>query len=121
MFSTDQEVGFAVTPLADCPHCASVSLLPNVVLDPFAQCETCHNVGENMQCLTCFAVMCGRHVQSHMLQHHDATKHPLVIGFADLSIWCYPCESYIDSKNTHLSLTHRLLYNAKFNSEENAT
>lgn len=111
---------FAVTPLDDCPHTKQVAFRDGIVLDPAAPCGTCSNVGENMQCLVCFAVFCGRHVKKHMLQHHDETGHPLVVGFADLSIWCYDCNAYISPSNRRLSLIYRLLHNAKFHCEPGA-
>jgi NAD-dependent histone deacetylase SIR2 len=108
---------FAVTPIKHCVHCESVCFRPETVLDLNAPCELCSNVGENMQCLTCFRVLCGRHVQGHMLEHHDSTGHPLVVGFADLSFWCYPCEAYVEPANKHLRLLYHLLHQSKF--EEN--
>lgn len=108
---------FAVTPLRHCGHCEQVSFKDGVVLDPNAACVECGNAGENMQCLTCFEVHCGRHVNQHMLSHHEKTEHPMVVGFADLSFWCYPCEAYIDPSNKHLALIYRLLHNAKFGFE----
>ena len=105
---------FAVTPIKHCEHCESICFQPNATLDPHAACEQCGNVGENMQCLTCFRTLCGRHVSGHMVAHHEATSHPMVVGFADLSFWCYPCEAYIDPSNKHLRLMYHLLHQAKF-------
>jgi len=33
-----------------------------------------------------------------MSEHYQKEKHPLVISFADLSIWCYECDSYIENR-----------------------
>lgn len=30
-----------------------------------------------------------------MAAHHESTKHPITLSFADLSFWCYDCDSYI--------------------------
>lgn len=30
--------------------------------------------------------------------HGVVSSHPLVLSFSDLSVWCYPCEAYIDNK-----------------------
>jgi histone deacetylase 6 len=107
--------GFAVQPKRHCEHCDLLAgLLPNITLDLNAPCGQCGNVGENMQCLSCFSVYCGRHVKGHMLEHHEQTNHPMVVGFADLSFWCYPCESYLSSANPKLRWVHGLLYEIKF-------
>ncbi len=110
----DERKGFAVAPKPHCEHCELVRVAAGVVLDINAPCTECGNVGENMQCLTCFVVMCGRHVQGHMVQHHEASGHPMVVGFADLSFWCYLCESYLASGNPHLRQLHGILQEIKF-------
>lgn len=105
---------FSVTPLKHCPHCCEVFLKPDVVIDVQQPCKDCGNVGENMLCLSCFSVFCGRHVHGHMINHNNATHHPIVAGFADLSFWCYPCEAYIDESNPRLRLLYSLLSRSKF-------
>ena len=45
-----------------------------------------------------FKVYCSRYVEGHALDHTEATKHPLALSFADFSVWCYPCNSYIDNE-----------------------
>lgn len=124
------EVGFSVVPLSGCAHCAEIpplkddvpsstcnGLAPVFEFDPNAPCQECGAVGENMQCLICREVHCGRHVKKHMLAHHEATKHPLVVGFADLSFWCYACDSYIKETNPHLQPIYDQLCLAKFGGE----
>lgn len=110
---------YAIEPLSNCPHCPGVKYVRDV--DPSRDtvsvnepCKECGNVGENMVCLTCYEVHCGRHVKQHMLSHHEATQHPLVVGFADLSCWCYPCEDYIDTGNPFLRPVYNMLYKEKF-------
>lgn len=41
--------------------------------------------------------------------HHLQTQHPLALSFSDLSVWCYPCEAYIDNHRlfVYKSLAHR--------------
>ena len=33
-----------------------------------------------------------------MLKHNEENQHPIALSFADLSIWCYECDSYIVGK-----------------------
>lgn len=44
-----------------------------------------------------------------MLFHNLDSNHPLALSFSDLSVWCYPCESYIDNRQLHVykNLAHR--------------
>eukprot|EP00667_Euglena_gracilis_P011816 EG_transcript_12085 len=60
----------AVSPLPDCPHTRPGVRPDGMAIDLEAPCAACGNVGENMQCLACHVVRCGRHVAGHMLQHH---------------------------------------------------
>jgi hypothetical protein len=112
--TTDMTGWFAVDPLPQCPHCPQVRLVEGATLDFKAPCAECQHVGENMICLTCFEVHCGRHVQGHMMQHHSATAHPIVCGMVDLSFWCYACNAYIHERNAHLRPLYELLCLAKF-------
>uniref|UniRef100_A0A914L3Z4 UBP-type domain-containing protein n=1 Tax=Meloidogyne incognita TaxID=6306 RepID=A0A914L3Z4_MELIC len=91
---------FAVTPLKTCPHLGQIadSKLPSDGLNTKAACNKCSNTGENWVCLKCFEVYCSRYVEGHALAHTEETKHPLALSFADFSVWCYPCNSYIDNK-----------------------
>lgn len=41
---------------------------------------------------------CHRYVKGHMKQHYSETNHCIAISFADLSLWCFECESYIDHR-----------------------
>ncbi|VDP61521.1 unnamed protein product [Schistosoma mattheei] len=81
---------FAVTPLSWCPHLTSVQNNPNWKPD----------------------VYCGRYANSHMIEHFTITKHSIVLSYADLSTWCYECESYVH--NEVLFNMKRAVYQAKF-------
>jgi NAD-dependent SIR2 family protein deacetylase len=63
-------------------------------------------LGENWLCLECGAVGCSRYVNGHGLSHWKASRkredaspegHCLAASLADLSVWCYECESYVQS------------------------
>uniref|UniRef100_A0A8C0HBK4 Histone deacetylase 6 n=1 Tax=Chelonoidis abingdonii TaxID=106734 RepID=A0A8C0HBK4_CHEAB len=86
---------YAVTPLPWCPHVDSLQPLPAAGLDALAPCEECGSQGENWVCLACYRVLCGRYVNQHMLAHGSISGHPLVLSYADLSVWCYTCQSYV--------------------------
>eukprot|EP00850_Spirogloea_muscicola_P005208 SM000023S07664 [mRNA] locus=s23:767926:768473:+ [translate_table: standard] len=58
----------------------------------------CSDGAENWVCLTCCRVLCGRFVNGHMRQHASESGHPLALGFRDLSVWCFACDSYIDAQ-----------------------
>lgn len=80
--------------------------------------------GENWICLDCGVVRCSRYVNGHALEHYKYTSstvactpcdlekktssnnmkgeaeistegHCLAVSLADLSVWCYECESYV--------------------------
>ena len=42
-------------------------------------------------------VFCGRYVNQHMVVHKDSAGHMMALSLADLSVWCYLCDSYIDN------------------------
>ena len=56
-------------------------------------CMECNNVGENWLCLSCGEVHCSRYVNEHMVHHNAQTGHPITISYADISVWCYSCDS----------------------------
>lgn len=66
-------------------------------IDTKAPCSECGSTQENWLCLHCEKVFCGRYINEHMMLHSMDKDHPLVLSFSDLSVWCYPCESYIDN------------------------
>ncbi|TTP91410.1 Histone deacetylase 6 [Bagarius yarrelli] len=89
---------YVVDPLAWCPHLESVCPVPAGGIDVFRPCEECGAETENWICLCCYKVLCGRFVNEHMVAHGLMTSHPLVLSFADLSVWCYCCESYVHNQ-----------------------
>lgn len=47
--------------------------------------------------MLCYRVYCSRYIQEHMSFHHIESDHALALSFADLSVWCFKCENYIDN------------------------
>nr|XP_048317319.1 histone deacetylase 6 isoform X3 [Myodes glareolus] len=90
-----QDVFYAVTPLSWCPHLVAVCPIPAEGLDTAQPCKTCGTLQENWVCLTCYQVYCSRYVHAHMVHHHEASEHPLVLSCVDLSTWCYVCQAYV--------------------------
>ncbi|XP_055453462.1 histone deacetylase 6 isoform X1 [Psammomys obesus] len=90
-----QDVFYAVTPLSWCPHLMAVCPIPAEGLDMAQPCKTCGTRQENWVCLTCYQVYCSRYVNGHMVCHHEASEHPLVLSCVDLSTWCYLCQAYV--------------------------
>lgn len=90
-----QDVFYAVTPLSWCPHLMAVCPIPAAGLDVSQPCKTCGSFQENWVCLTCYQVYCSRYVNAHMVCHHEASEHPLVLSCVDLSTWCYLCQAYV--------------------------
>ncbi|XP_058974555.1 histone deacetylase 6-like isoform X2 [Musca domestica] len=94
---------FAVVPLKHCPHLSQ--LHPEDApksINTNQPCNECSSVAENWMCLSCHKVLCGRYVMEHMMFHNIETSHPMALSFSDLSVWCYPCESYIDNRQLHV-------------------
>ncbi|KAI8500356.1 Histone deacetylase 6 [Branchiostoma belcheri] len=89
---------FAVVPLSWCPHLETIATLPSDGLDASAPCVTCGDPSENWVCLHCYQVHCGRFVKEHMVQHGETTGHSMVLSYADLSVWCYPCDFYVHNE-----------------------
>ncbi|XP_014256161.1 histone deacetylase 6 isoform X1 [Cimex lectularius] len=95
---------YAIVPLKTCPHLPQINDIPDQGLDHTAPCISCRDTNENWVCLTCYTVQCGRYINEHMLYHNLNSEHPLALSYSDLSVWCYPCQAYIDNQ---------LLYQAK--------
>ncbi|XP_071809445.1 histone deacetylase 6-like isoform X3 [Asterias amurensis] len=90
----------AVVPLTWCPHLDS-HVLPNPPSMPISSsdpCLECQDTSENWVCLHCYKVLCGRYVNEHMLFHSIDTSHLMVLSYADLSVWCYGCDSYVHNE-----------------------
>ncbi|XP_055298370.1 histone deacetylase 6 isoform X3 [Sitodiplosis mosellana] len=101
---------FAVVPLSDCPHLATLD--PDSAPEAFdtkSSCQNCDTVIENWVCLLCFKTCCSRYIQEHMLFHHIETEHALALSYSDLSVWCFKCENYIDNPilYKYKNLAHR--------------
>ncbi len=100
MQHADDDMGFSVAPKTDCPHV----LLPQhyarkmEAIDVKAKCAKCSHTKENWYCLACSQVFCGRYVNGHMAEHFKESGHGVALSFADLSFWCYFCDSYIINK-----------------------
>ena len=62
-------------------------------------------------------VYCGRYRSEHMVMHSFETGHKMVLSYADLSVWCYACDSYV---HCGVSITVNILplciLNCKYNS-----
>ena len=82
------------------------------------KCAECDNCEENWLCLKCHTVHCGRFASSHARKHAASSTHHIACGLADLSFWCYQCDSYLH----HLSIKpvyemYRTLHVLKFGEE----
>ncbi|XP_037919448.1 histone deacetylase 6 isoform X1 [Hermetia illucens] len=93
---------YAVVPLKNCPHLSRLNPdeTPQRIVTS-SPCSGCQSSIENWICLHCFQTYCGRYIGEHMLYHHLESDHPLTLSFSDLSVWCYPCEAYIDNPILH--------------------
>uniref|UniRef100_A0A8C1RMS7 Protein deacetylase HDAC6 n=1 Tax=Cyprinus carpio TaxID=7962 RepID=A0A8C1RMS7_CYPCA len=97
----DSDTMYVVDTLPWCPHLESVRPVPAGGIDVFLPCEECGGDTENWICLFCYKVLCGRYVKQHMVTHGQESGHPMVLSFADHSVWCYACESYVHNKVLH--------------------
>lgn len=113
--STTFYTAVAVVPLTYCEH---LELIRNQshnpeLFDAYESCLKCADSSENWICLTCNQIFCSRFVNGHMAEHYEETKHPMVLSFSDISVWCYECDSYVH--NPILSDVKLYAYNSKFN------
>ncbi|XP_052280508.1 histone deacetylase 6-like isoform X1 [Dreissena polymorpha] len=106
---------YAVEPLRYCDHLKEVSPLPECGLNVDDPCTECNATGENWVCLVCFKVFCSRYVNSDMVKHGKSADHPVVLSYADLSVWCYKCDNYLD--NEILRPAKNAAHNSKFGVE----
>jgi hypothetical protein len=88
--------------LSRCIHVATVRVPKDLeaLLGPQATtavCATCgYGAGGDVWlCLQCHEVHCGRELNQHSVAHYTATGHCIAISLADLSLWCYGCDSYL--------------------------
>jgi len=89
---------YLVDPLEWCPHVDSVQPVPNGTLKTDESCQVCRSVNENWICLICYSALCSRYVREHMVIHSHETGHQLALSCQDLSIWCFSCNNYVDSR-----------------------
>ncbi|KAM4818742.1 protein deacetylase HDAC6 isoform 2-T3 [Thomomys bottae] len=92
---SDEDLFYAVTPMPWCPHLGAVCPIPAAGLDVSQPCNTCGTFEENWVCLSCYKVYCSRYINGHMVNHYEASQHPLVLSCVDLSSWCYHCQAYV--------------------------
>lgn len=86
----------AVAPFLHCPHVDLIQPVPAIGLDTTQECVLCGAVGENWVCLCCYEVHCSRYQNGHMVEHNRWSKHPIALSYADMSAWCYSCDTYVD-------------------------
>eukprot|EP01027_Heterolobosea_sp_BB2_P006779 GEZU01010185.1.p1 GENE.GEZU01010185.1~~GEZU01010185.1.p1 ORF type:complete len:195 (-),score=23.64 GEZU01010185.1:37-549(-) len=115
----DFEKGHAVYPKTDCPHVTDANL-SSFNPDQFIKsvdlpCNRCGDRSENWICLKSDGVFCSRYVNGHMAEHAETTGHDLALSLADLSVWCYKCESYITDPK--LKPVFRAVHMLKFGEE----
>ena len=117
----DDLAGFSVAPKSDCPHIADPTFRVDPSLVPSQQdpppsekgsasrlyeqhraCADCGDTSETWVCLYCARDGCGRYLNAHMAMHaveqteRGADGHVVIaFGLADLSTWCFLCDSYI--------------------------
>jgi len=120
----DSMFGVVVDVKAGCEHLAA-GVNPEALKFSnifFAACEhgECNHREQNMVCLQCGHIACGRGAHRHAKQHHEETQHPVVCGLADLSFWCYACEAaddlncYVDGCGEHVVRVYNTLHVMKF-------
>lgn len=94
-------VMYAVAPQPWCEHLVMVAPLPAHGIDSTQVCETCGEQREPWICLSCHHVYCGRYINQHMVAHSDSSGHRMVLSLADLSVWCFTCDAYVDNPVVH--------------------
>lgn len=79
---------------------------------------TCHK-GENWWCLHCGGIYCSRYVNGHGVKHYESrSEHCVMIGLADLSVWCHKCGAYLETQhNRRLTSILKRLQDIKFRGE----
>ena len=123
--------GFSVIPKTTCPHISDAVSPPSSPEEGINIHKPCGALDclnpqseENMICLKCFKIYCGRYVCMHMKEHSEQNTgsselegecHLIVASLYDLSFWCYGCDSYIAHKD--LKPWFKALHNAKFNED----
>ena len=111
-------VGYAVAPKTDCPHFDDLNhfdmpsdrnalkqLLSGLKNAP---CKHCQDTSENWFCLKCHDVACSRYKNGHMADHNAETHHSLALSLADLSLYCYECDAYVENREKTRSIMREL-------------
>ena len=101
-------VSFAINVEAPCATCTAAAMDQSdetaaaddlaLILPP--------EMREMMICLHCGEVFCGRYIAAHAVAHHAATGHSVVMGAQNLSVWCYECDTNIDTRLPELEGFH---------------
>ena len=121
--TSESDQGGFVIPKQTCEHLGTVHLIEESNLLVNNQCIDCDGATENWLCLSCGEVHCSRYVNNHGEEHwlftlltdeHENVGHCLTISLQDLSVWCYPCKSYI--MNARLKPLIKRLESIKFES-----
>ena len=75
--------------------------------------------GENWWCLKCGGIYCSRYVNGHGVLHYEHNpEHCVMVGLADLSVWCHKCGAYLETHhNERLSAMLKKLQDIKFRDE----
>eukprot|EP01119_Soliformovum_irregulare_P019952 TRINITY_DN6407_c0_g1_i1.p1 TRINITY_DN6407_c0_g1~~TRINITY_DN6407_c0_g1_i1.p1 ORF type:complete len:513 (-),score=158.03 TRINITY_DN6407_c0_g1_i1:26-1564(-) len=98
----DDEKGFSVEPMSNCPHIKPMFQNDPLLWDPVefgSPCKICKDATECWLCLTCYNTYCSRYVKGHGREHWKETGHCIHFSFQDLSFWCHECEAYIKSEH----------------------
>ena len=121
--TAETDRGGIIIPKQTCEHVQHVHLCKQIKSLANSQCIDCETTAENWLCLSCGQIHCSRYVNNHGEEHclftlltdgQDNLGHCLTINFEDLSVWCYPCKSYI--KNVRLNPLIQQLEKIKFSS-----
>lgn len=119
--TSETDLGGIVIPKQTCEHVQDVKLVSRFMNIIHKQCIDCESPNENWLCLSCGEIHCGRYVNNHGEEHWLFTLltdekynigHCLTISLQDLSVWCYPCKSYI--KNIRLNPLIKHIERLKF-------
>lgn len=121
--TAETDRGGIVIPKQTCEHVQHVRLCKRFKSLVNSHCIDCETSTENWLCLSCGQIHCSRYVNNHGEEHwlftlltdgQDNLGHSLTISLEDLSVWCYPCKSYI--KNVRLNPLIQQLEKIKFGS-----
>ncbi|KAJ3207698.1 NAD-dependent protein deacetylase sirtuin-2 [Entophlyctis luteolus] len=117
---------FAVHPKLDCPHVhlldpaspssAEASTLRDAARSAPCEVLECASTSENWVCLRCFHVACSRYVNGHMAVHVQSVHNGMcvAVSMADLSVYCYECDEYIQTLNKTVLNALNILHKTKF-------